>query len=165
MSTSTSSTGSRGKSCIVSGTSSLRALNPASLMSEALSTARSAGVAWSMGMKRGIFRGSAGTGSRRLVPMLGCCQESKPSAPVTLKLWCISVSDACGRTTAKCILDGLLQVSDVLEPGHLIVIDIMVVFEQSKIRQKCLLLGRQLCDDWLELLLNQRCYFCLEYIR
>ena len=82
----TYSTGSRGKSCVVSGTPSLRALSPASLMSAALSTARSAGVAWSMGMKRGIFRGSAGTGSRRLVPMLGCFQEQKPSAPATLKL-------------------------------------------------------------------------------
>jgi len=142
VSTLTSSVGSRGKSCIVSGTPSLRALVPASLMSAALSTARSAGVAWSMGMKRGIFRGSAGTGSRRLVPMLGCCQEQKPSAPVILKLWCSSVSGASSRMTAKCILDGLLQVSDVLEPGRLIVIDIMVVFEQSKVRQKYLLLGR-----------------------
>ena len=83
----TSSAGSRGKSCVVSGTPSLRALTPASLMSTALSTARSAGVAWSTGTKRGIFRGSAGTGSRRLVPMLGCFQEQKPSAPATLKLW------------------------------------------------------------------------------
>jgi len=161
----TSLTGSRGKSCIVSGTSSLRALVPASLMSAALSTARSAGVAWSMGMKRGIFRGSAGTDSRRLVPMLGCCQEQKPSAPVTLKLWCSSVRSTSSRRTAKCILDRLLQVADGLEPDHLIVIDVMVVFEQSKVGQKCLLLGRQLCDDRLELLLNQRGDFCLEYIR
>ena len=87
-----------------------------------------------MGMKRGIFRGSAGTASRRLVPMLGCCHEQKPRAPVTLKLWCSTVSGASSRTVAKCILDGLFQVADVLEPGHLIVIDVMVVFEQSKVR-------------------------------
>jgi hypothetical protein len=75
-----------GKSWNVRGTPIRRALRPASLMSAALCSARSAGVAWSTGVNLGISSGSAGTGSRRLVPMVGCCQGSKPSTPETLKL-------------------------------------------------------------------------------
>ncbi len=85
-----SSSGLRGKSCVVSGTPIWRALVPASWTSVALWAARSAHVAWSMGTNCGIFRGSAGTGSRRLVPMLGTCHGQKPSAPVTLKLWSLA---------------------------------------------------------------------------
>lgn len=77
--------GSRGKSWSVSGTPSRRALTPACAMSSTLSAARCAGVLLS-GVKRGINLGSAGTGSRKLVPMVGCCQGSKASAPATLKL-------------------------------------------------------------------------------
>jgi hypothetical protein len=77
--------GSRGKSWSVSGTPSRRALTPACAMSSALSAARCVGVLFS-GVKRGINMGSAGTGSRKLVPVVGCCQGSKASAPATLKL-------------------------------------------------------------------------------
>lgn len=38
-----------------------------------------------------------------------------------------------GRRTARCLLDGLLQVADAFESHHLMVIDVVVVFEQSKI--------------------------------
>jgi hypothetical protein len=77
--------GSRGKSWSVSGTPSRRALTPACAMSSALSVARCEGVLFP-GVKCGIKLGSAGTGSRKFVPMVGCCQGSKASAPATLKL-------------------------------------------------------------------------------
>ena len=75
-----------GKSWNVRGTPIRRALMPASWMSAALCAARSAGVARSTGVNLGANAGSAGTGSRRLVPIVGCCQGSKPSTPETLKL-------------------------------------------------------------------------------
>ena len=124
--------GSRGKSWSVSGTPSRRALTPACEISSALSAARSTGVLLS-GVKRGIKLGSAGTGSRRLVPMVGCCQGSKASAPATLKLW----RGRCQRgelkrdATSGHALDGLFQVTKVLEPAHLVVINVVIVSQQS----------------------------------
>jgi hypothetical protein len=81
--------GSRGKSWSVRGTPSRRALTPACAISSALEAARSVGV-WLSGVNWGISLGSAGTGSRKLVPVVGCCQGSKASAPATLKL-CVAL--------------------------------------------------------------------------
>lgn len=33
------------------------------------------------------------------------------------------------RTTTECALDGLLEVADVLESGHLIIVDVVIVLE------------------------------------
>ena len=128
-------------------------------MSSTLSAARCTGVVFS-GVKRGINLGSAGTGSRKFVPMVGCCQGSKPSAPATLKLWRGRVSEESGiDETGQHALDGLLQVTKVLEPGHLIVIDIVIVPQQGRMSLEHSTLCRELVDDRFEVLLNKRCYF------
>ena len=121
--------GSRGKSWRVSGTPSRRALTPACAISSALEAARSAGV-WLSGVKCGISLGSAGTGSRKLVPVVGCCQGSKASAPATLKL-CVAPLGQPGESKRgrkkRHALDRLLQVTKILELAHLIVIDVVII--------------------------------------
>lgn len=59
-------------------------------------------------------------------------------------------------------VDGLLQVTKVLELGHLIVIDIVIVLQQSRVSLKHSMLRRKLVDDGFEVLLNKRNYFCFD---
>jgi hypothetical protein len=56
-------------------------------------------------------------------------------------------------------LDRLLKVAEVLEPGHLIVVDIVIMLEQCSVTYEHLMLCFKLVNHGLELLLYQRGYF------
>jgi hypothetical protein len=80
-----------------------------------------------------------------------------------LKLWRSWVSEESGiDEMSGDALDGLLQVTKVLEPGHLIVIDIVIVPQQSRMSLEHSVLGGELVDDGFKVLLNKRCYFCFD---
>ena len=57
--------------------------------------------------------------------------------------------------TTKSALDGLLKVANVLEFGHLVVIDVVIMFKQGKVSLERLMLYGKLSDDGLELISDQ----------